>query len=93
LFCDVSVLHFINHKKNVFLGNFFKRLISFLPQNQDRGDGLFISFDFFFNLCGGILGTAASTGLLYQPRMIGEVDCGEIGGMNLLSTLVVGTGY
>jgi hypothetical protein len=34
-----------------------------------------------FNLCGGTLGTAATTGLLYQPRMIGDGDCGEIGGM------------
>jgi hypothetical protein len=34
---------------------------------------------FFFNLCRGILDTAATTGLLYQPRMIGEGDCGEIG--------------
>jgi hypothetical protein len=24
------------------------------------------------------LGTAATTGLLYQPRMIGDGDCGEI---------------
>jgi hypothetical protein len=39
-----------------------------------------ISF-FFFNLCGGTLGTAATTGLFYQPRMIGDVDCGEIGGI------------
>jgi hypothetical protein len=38
---------------------------------------------FFFNLCGGTLGTAASTGLLYQLRMIGEGDCGEIGGMKI----------
>jgi hypothetical protein len=29
------------------------------------------------------LGTAATTGLLYQPRMIGDGDCGEIGGMKL----------
>jgi hypothetical protein len=36
---------------------------------------------FFFNLCGWTLGTAATTGLLYQPRMIGDGDCGEIGGM------------
>jgi hypothetical protein len=36
---------------------------------------------FIFNLCCGTLGTAATTGLLYQPRMIGEGDCGEIGGM------------
>jgi hypothetical protein len=36
---------------------------------------------FFFNLCGGTLGSAATTGLLYQPRMIGDSDWGEIGGM------------
>jgi hypothetical protein len=30
---------------------------------------------------GGTLGTAATTRLLYQPRMKGEGDCGEIGGM------------
>jgi hypothetical protein len=38
---------------------------------------------FFFNLWGGTLGTAATTGLLYQPRTIGDDDCGEIGGMNI----------
>jgi hypothetical protein len=38
---------------------------------------------FFFNLCGGTLGTAATTGLLYQPRVIGDGDCGEIGGMKI----------
>jgi hypothetical protein len=27
------------------------------------------------------LGTAAITDLLYQPQMIGDGDCGEIGGM------------
>jgi hypothetical protein len=37
----------------------------------------------FFNLCGGTLDIAATTGLLYQPRMIGEGDCGEIGGMKI----------
>jgi hypothetical protein len=36
---------------------------------------------FFFNLCGGTFGTAATTGLLYQPRMIGDSDCGEIDGI------------
>jgi hypothetical protein len=39
--------------------------------------------EFFFYLCGGILGTAATTGLLYQPRMLGDGDCGEIGGMKI----------
>jgi hypothetical protein len=38
---------------------------------------------FFFNLCGGTLGTAATAGLLYQPQMIGDGDCGEIGGMKI----------
>jgi hypothetical protein len=38
-------------------------------------------YNFFFNLCGGTLDTAATTVLSYQPRMIGEGDCGEIGGM------------
>jgi hypothetical protein len=27
----------------------------------------------------GSLGTAATTGLLYQPQMIGDGDCREIG--------------
>jgi hypothetical protein len=36
---------------------------------------------FFFILCGGTLGTAATTGLLYQSRMICVGDCGEICGM------------
>jgi hypothetical protein len=39
------------------------------------------------NLCGGALGTAAVTGLSYKPRMIGDGDCGEIGGMK------IGRGY
>jgi hypothetical protein len=40
-------------------------------------------FNFFFNLCGGTLGTAATTGLLYQPLMIGDGDCEDIGGMKM----------
>jgi hypothetical protein len=35
----------------------------------------FVPPPFFFNLCGGASGTAATIGLLYQPRMIGEGDC------------------
>jgi hypothetical protein len=37
----------------------------------------------FLNLCGGTLDIAATTGLLYQPRVIGDGDCGEIGGLKL----------
>jgi hypothetical protein len=29
------------------------------------------------------LGTAATTGLLYQPQMIGDGDCEEIGGIKI----------
>jgi hypothetical protein len=29
------------------------------------------------------LGTAVTTGLLYQPQMIGDGDCGEVGGMKI----------
>jgi hypothetical protein len=44
---------------------------------------IFYSNTFFFNLCGGTLGTAATTGLLYQSRMIGDGDCEELGGMKI----------
>jgi hypothetical protein len=37
-------------------------------------DQLFLVFFFI---------TVAVTGLLYQPRMIGGGDCGEIGGMKI----------
>jgi hypothetical protein len=29
------------------------------------------------------LGAAATTGLVYQPQMIGDGDCGEIGGLKI----------
>jgi hypothetical protein len=41
---------------------------------------------FFFNSKWGeteSLGTVATTGLLYEPRMIGDGDCGEICGMKI----------
>jgi hypothetical protein len=50
-------------------------------QNRDRAE--WSKSFFFFKFCGGTLGTAATTGLLYQPRMIGDGDCGEIGGMRI----------
>jgi hypothetical protein len=44
-------------------------------------------FFFFFYILSGVrlspLGTAATTGLLYQPQMIDDGDCGAIGGMKL----------
>jgi hypothetical protein len=38
---------------------------------------------FCVKLCGGTLGTAATTGLLYQPWMIGDDDCEETGVMEV----------
>jgi hypothetical protein len=41
---------------------------------------------FFIIVCGvrlSPLGTAATIGLLYQPQMIDDGDCGEIGGMKI----------
>jgi hypothetical protein len=41
----------------------------------------------FFIIVSGVrlspLGTAATTGVLYQPQMIDDGDCGEIGGMKI----------
>jgi hypothetical protein len=41
----------------------------------------------FFFIVSGVglspLGTAATTGLLYQPQIVGDGDCGEIGGMKI----------
>jgi hypothetical protein len=42
-----------------------------------------ISILFFLLLLVSPLGTAATTGLLYQPQMIDDGDCGEIGGMKI----------
>jgi hypothetical protein len=42
------------------------------------------SITFFINVVGlSPLGTAATSGLLYQPQMIDEGDCGAIGGMKI----------
>jgi hypothetical protein len=58
------------------------------PRAQGKKDTIWLIkglmwYVIFFNLCGGTLGTAATTGLLYQPWMIGDGDCGEIGGMKI----------
>jgi hypothetical protein len=42
-----------------------------------------IKLSVFFNLCGETLDTAATTGLLYRPRIIDDGDCGEIGGIKI----------
>jgi hypothetical protein len=42
---------------------------------------------FFFIILSGVrlspLGTAATTGLLHQPQMIDDGDCGAIGGLKI----------
>jgi hypothetical protein len=41
----------------------------YLTHTCDKGTGWATCLIFFFNLCCGILGTAANTGLFYQPRI------------------------
>jgi hypothetical protein len=45
------------------------------------------TFFTFFTVLNGVrlspLGTAANTGLLYQPQMTDDGDCGAIGGMKI----------
>jgi hypothetical protein len=60
--------------------------------NEDETHGIYFSRSrrppiFFFIILSGVrlspLGTAATTGLLYQPQMIDDGDCGAIGGMKI----------
>jgi hypothetical protein len=55
-----------------------------IPENSNDYYNLrfFILFFFYYLVCEAI-GTAATPGLLCQPRMIGDGDCGEIGGMKI----------
>jgi hypothetical protein len=60
---------------NIGMPKYRLYLVPSLPSTRQK--------NFLLNLCGGTLGTATTTGLLYQPRMIGDGDCGEIGGMKI----------
>jgi hypothetical protein len=57
-----------------------------LERNRGSHDGKSASF-FIIIILSGVrlspLGTAATTGLLYQARMIDDGDCGAIGGMKI----------
>jgi hypothetical protein len=57
--------------------------ISWTPSKPQKA----FSQNFFLVSCGGVrlcsLGTAATTGLQYQPQMIDDGDCGAIGGMKI----------
>jgi hypothetical protein len=59
-----------------------RRLTTLWASTACYSDSFSLSL-FFFYLCGGTLGTAATAGLLYQPRMIGDGDRGEIDGMKI----------
>jgi hypothetical protein len=59
--------------------SFISRSLVMDLNNGDSSASVVIPFFF----CSETLGTEATTGLLYQPRMIGDGDCGEIGGMKI----------
>jgi hypothetical protein len=44
----------------------------------------YFAYYYYYHWCEtDSLGTAATTDLLYQPQMIGDGDCGELGGMKI----------
>jgi hypothetical protein len=51
------------------------------PKSQHTARGIIIIILSLVRL--SPLGTVASTGLLYQPQIINDGDCGEIGGMKI----------
>jgi hypothetical protein len=60
----------------------FIKMMNSLYWNSDEHCPLYQAY--FFNVLGvGLspLGTAATTGLLYQPQMIDDGDCGALGGI------------
>jgi hypothetical protein len=67
----------------LFLSQFFFLICGIRREGAASNQNYICSYSLFFNLCGGTLSAAATTGLLYQPRMIGDGDCGEIGGMKI----------
>jgi hypothetical protein len=69
----------------------FARPLPTLDDNNDRKNGdirpLFLLLLLLLFLVGvrlSPLGTAATTGLLYQRQMIDDGDCGAIGGMKIV---------
>jgi hypothetical protein len=62
-------------------------LVPILSQiSTDNTTPCYLSIIIFFIISGvrlSPLGTAATSGLLYQPQMLDEGDCGEIGGMKI----------
>jgi hypothetical protein len=73
IFTKTVISHSMWHLSEYYINNIIKKHV--------WGVFPYIRSPFFFNLCVGALGTAATAGLLYQPRMIDDGDCGEIGGM------------
>jgi hypothetical protein len=76
-----------------FLLNLSEAINQYLPAILRRNESCLYAqksvgkeYYYFFFLSGvrlSPIGTAATTGLLYQPQMIDVGDCGAIGGMNI----------
>jgi hypothetical protein len=85
---EVSILFHTRMLENVqFLGKPYER--NFLALLWSSLESIWIScsygmWQFFFVISGvGFWVLRPLTGLLYQPRMIGDGDCGEIGGIKI----------
>jgi hypothetical protein len=57
------------------------------PTGSGATGSYFFIISYFFIVLSGVrlgpLGTAATTGLSYQPQMIDNSDCGAVGGMKI----------
>jgi hypothetical protein len=76
-------------KPNISINKFVSNIcnLSLIPTDREVWLLFFhLLFILFITLSGvrlDPLGTAATTGLFYQPHMIGDCDCGAMGGMKI----------
>jgi hypothetical protein len=79
-------IHEINNNWEFFVGNVVERDHS---ENREICEGIILSLIFilfiiiFSRVRLSPLGTAVTIGLLYQPQMIDDGDCGAVGGMKI----------
>jgi hypothetical protein len=89
---DPSIYRHVDLRWNT-VGSYSQHILfSLNPTTECRGRAgstpvSWFSLLLFFIILSGVrlspLGTAATTGLLYQPQMIDDGDCGAIGAMNI----------
>jgi hypothetical protein len=87
-YVDRSLIHFLvlSHARGrtfYILGTQIMTLVAFCRAQKKIASCIPRVLFFIIISGGGTFGTAATTGLLYQPQTIGVGDCGEIGEMKI----------